>query len=117
MNTSLIRQMVGEFRERNGASNRLEGEYLSIDLAKNAESMGARTWHASTPDEVRQALREARDETGACVIVAEIEPHRYLPGGGIWWDVASAEASNDGVTQELRAVYEDERRQLQRLYY
>src|SRR6185369_10022594 len=34
-----------EFRERDTATNRLEGEYLPIDLMKNAESMGARTWH------------------------------------------------------------------------
>jgi 3D-(3,5/4)-trihydroxycyclohexane-1,2-dione acylhydrolase (decyclizing) len=84
---------------------------------KNAESMGARTWHVFTPDEVRQALQAARGETRACVIVAEVEKHRYLPGGGIWWDVAPAETTNDGVTQELRAAYEEERRQLQRLYY
>ncbi len=106
-----------EFRERDAASNRLEGAYLPIDLVKNAESMGAKTWHAFTPDEVRQALQEARGETGACVIVAETEKHRYLPGGGIWWDVASAEVSGDGVTQELRAAYEEERQRLQRLYY
>jgi len=79
--------------------------------------MGARTWHAFTPDEVRKALREARQEKGTCVIVAETEKHRYLPGGGIWFDVASAEVTNDGVTQELRAAYEEERARLQRYYY
>jgi 3D-(3,5/4)-trihydroxycyclohexane-1,2-dione acylhydrolase (decyclizing) len=111
------RSFGNEFRERDSGLNRLEGEYLNLDLAKNAESMGARAWHAFTPDEVRQALREARAETRPCVIVAEIEKHRYLPGGGIWWDVASAETSNDGVTQELRATYEEERARLQRYYY
>lgn len=111
------RSFGNEFRERDQAANRLEGDYLALDLVKNAASMGARTWHAFTPEEVRQALREARQEARSCVIVAEIEKHRYLPGGGIWWDVASAEVTNDGVTQELRAAYEDERRRLQRLYY
>jgi 3D-(3,5/4)-trihydroxycyclohexane-1,2-dione acylhydrolase (decyclizing) len=111
------RSFGNEFRERDQASNRLEGEYLALDLMKNAESMGARTWHAYSPAEVKHALEAARTETRTCVIVAEVEKHRYLPGGGIWWDVASAEASNDGVTRELRAAYEDERRQLQRLYY
>ena len=42
-----------------------------------------------------QALREARAETGVCVIVAEVEKHRVLPGGGCWWDVAPAEVSQD----------------------
>ncbi len=111
------RSFGNEFRARDAASRRLEGDYLPIDLVKNAESMGAKTWHVYTPDAVRQALRQARSETGVCVIVAEVEKHRYLPGGGVWWDVAPAEVSNDGVTQELRAAYEDERRQLQRFYY
>jgi 3D-(3,5/4)-trihydroxycyclohexane-1,2-dione acylhydrolase (decyclizing) len=111
------RSFGNEFRARDQATNRLEGDYLPIDLVRNAESMGARTWHVFTPDAVRQALREARAETRACVIVAEIEKHRYLPGGGVWWDVAPAEVTQDGVTQELRAAYEEERAKLQRLYY
>ena len=106
-----------EFRARDGDVNRLEGEYLSIDFAKNAESMGARSWHVEAPDELRQALREARDETGTCVIVAEIEKHRYLPPAGVWWDVATAEVTGDSTTRELRAQYEKDRDLLQRLYY
>jgi 3D-(3,5/4)-trihydroxycyclohexane-1,2-dione acylhydrolase (decyclizing) len=111
------RSFGNEFRTRDTAVNRLEGEYLPLDLVKNAESMGARAWHVFTPEDVRQAMREAREETRPCVIVAEIEKHRFLPGGGVWWDVASAEVSNDGVTQELRSVYEDERQRSQRFYY
>src|SRR5439155_24333409 len=49
------RSFGNEFRERDAHTQRLEGDYLPIDLVKNAESMGARTWHAFTPDEVRQA--------------------------------------------------------------
>ena len=52
-----------EFRQRDPATNRLEGEYLRIDLARNAESFGARVWHVETPEQLRQALGEARDET------------------------------------------------------
>jgi 3D-(3,5/4)-trihydroxycyclohexane-1,2-dione acylhydrolase (decyclizing) len=111
------RSFGNEFRERESEANRLEGEYLALDLVKNAESMGARAWHVFNPEELRAALREAREESRASVIVAEIEKHRYLPGGGIWWDVASAEVTNDGVTQELRAAYEEERSRLQRFYY
>ncbi len=111
------RSFGNEFRMRDPKSNRLEGEYLPIDFAKNAESMGARAWHVYTEEEVRGALAEARDETRSCVIVVEIEKHRYLPDSGIWWDVAAAEVTNDGVTQELRQQYEQDRERLQRLYY
>jgi 3D-(3,5/4)-trihydroxycyclohexane-1,2-dione acylhydrolase (decyclizing) len=106
-----------EFRRRDPKVNRLEGEYVPIDLAKNAESFGARTWHANTPDQVRQALREARAERRPCVIVAEVEKHRFLPGGGVWWDVAPAEVSQHAKTRELRAEYEQDRRRLQRFHY
>ena len=33
------------------ATNRLEGEYLPIDLAANAASFGARAWHVETPEQ------------------------------------------------------------------
>ena len=105
-----------EFMARDASSNRLEGDYLTIDFAKNAESMGARVWHAANPDEVRQALREARDEARSCVIVAETESHRYLPWSGVWWDAPAAEVTDDPVTRDLRERYENEQ-EAQRLHY
>jgi 3D-(3,5/4)-trihydroxycyclohexane-1,2-dione acylhydrolase (decyclizing) len=111
------RSFGNEFRLRELASGRLEGEYLPIDYVKNAESMGARGWHVTTPEDLSRALAEARGERRSCVIVAEVEPHRYLPGSGAWWDVAPAEVSDDPVTRELRAQYERDRDALQRFYY
>jgi 3D-(3,5/4)-trihydroxycyclohexane-1,2-dione acylhydrolase (decyclizing) len=106
-----------EFRRREPKGNRLEGEYIPIDLAKNAESFGVRSWHVETPEQLRQALSEASGERRTCVIVAETEKSRFLPGGGVWWDVAPAEVSRDPITQKLRAEYEQDRNQLQRFYY
>ena len=79
--------------------------------------MGARTWNVKTPGELRQALSEARQETRSCVIVAEVEKHRYGPPSEVWWDVASATVSDDAVTQEARATYEADRARLQRFHY
>ena len=112
-----------EFRARGGSGDgsadepRLEGDYLPLDIGKIAEGMGARSWHAFTPDEVRTALREARREPGSCVIVCEVEKHRYVPGAETWWDVAPAEVSRSEVTQTLRSEYERDRAELQRLHY
>jgi 3D-(3,5/4)-trihydroxycyclohexane-1,2-dione acylhydrolase (decyclizing) len=106
-----------EFRRRDCKANRLEGEYVRIDLAKNAESFGARTWHVETPDQLQEALREAKTERGTCVIVAETEKNRFLPGGGVWWDVAPAEVSADPITQKLRVEYDHDRSRLQRYHY
>ena len=106
-----------EFRERESESNRLEGDYLSIDFAKNAESLGARSWHVTTSEGLQEALAEARDEKCSCVIVVETEKYRYAPGGGVWWDVAPAEVTGDPVTGKIRKEYENDRRKLQRFYY
>ena len=105
-----------EFRVR-GADGRLDGAFVSLDLARSAEGLGARVWRAGTVDEVRVALAEARGERGPCVIVCETEPHRYLPDGGVWWDVAPAEVSAREEVQARRAEYERDRAARQRFYY
>ena len=46
------RSFGNEFRARDPKTNRLEGEYVAIDFAKNAESFGARAWHVHTDAEV-----------------------------------------------------------------
>ena len=106
-----------EFRHRDPATNRLEGDYIQLDLAANAASFGARAWQVATQQQFEDALRQARAETRTCVIVAEVEKHRVLPGGGCWWDVAPAEVSQDTKTQELRAEYERDKARFQRLHY
>ena len=111
------REFGNEFRARDEASGRLEGDYLKIDFAANAESFGARTWRAANPEELKKALGEARDEIRACVIIVETEPHHYLPGVGVWWDVAAAEVSQDPVTRKLRDEFEKDQSKGQRFHY
>ena len=111
------RSFGNEFRMRDRKTQRLEGDYLEIDYAKNAESMGARAWQVETPEQLATALAEARGENRSCVIVVETEKHRYAPGGGVWWDVAPAEVTNDQVTKKIRKEYEQDRDRLQRFYY
>ena len=110
------RSFGNEFRSRDTEKNLLEGGYMKIDFAQNAASFGAKSWHVTTPEGVRHALREARGESGTCVIVVEIEPHHYLPDSGVWWDIAAAESSDDPETQARRQQYE-EGLPLQRFHY
>ena len=105
-----------EFRARDSVSNLLEGEYVEIDFARNAASMGARTWRVTTPDQLRAALNEAREEVRSCVIVAETEKRRSGPAPGAWWDLSVAETTGDPATQGAQAEYEEGKR-LQRFYY
>ena len=106
-----------EFRARQNETNRLEAEFLQIDFAHNAQSLGAKACHVYTPGEFREALREARKNHQTCVIVVETEKYRMLTGSGVWWDVAVAEVSNDPEIQKRREEYETERRKLQKFHY
>jgi len=106
-----------EFRKRDPKTNQLDGDFVKIDFVKNAESLGARAWHATTREELRKALREAREENRTCVIVAETEKYHFPPGSGVWWDVAVAEVSQDPATQKLRQEYEETKNKLQRVHY
>jgi 3D-(3,5/4)-trihydroxycyclohexane-1,2-dione acylhydrolase (decyclizing) len=106
-----------EFRLRDKNTHRLEGDFVEIDFAKNAESMGARIWRVNTPEELRSALAEARTETRSCVIVAQTEKYQFTPPSGVWWDVATAEVSNDPVTRKARTEYEESKNRLQRFHY
>jgi 3D-(3,5/4)-trihydroxycyclohexane-1,2-dione acylhydrolase (decyclizing) len=83
--------------------------YLPVDLAANAESLGARVLRAETVDELREALRAARDETRTTVIAIATDRHEGVPGYESFWDVPVAEiAESDGV-RAARREYETAR--------
>jgi len=102
-----------EFRARKGA--RLQGEPLAVDFIQNAQSLGARTFTATTADELSRALKEARATPGSCLIYVPITPGPGLPGSS-WWDVPIAEVSSSSSVQEKRAAYEEAKRK-QRFHY
>jgi 3D-(3,5/4)-trihydroxycyclohexane-1,2-dione acylhydrolase (decyclizing) len=106
-----------EFRTRSCRTNRLEGDFVEVDFARNAQAMGARTWRVTDPETLRTALCEARGERRSCVIVAETEKYHFTPASGIWWDIAAAEVSDDPETRKARVNYEESRDKLQRFYY
>lgn len=106
-----------EFRLRSPETGKLDdGDFVAIDYAKNAESIGLRAWNASSEDELRQALAEAHQERRSCMIVAQIERYSRLPRSGIWWDVFGAEVTHDETTQQL-VDEREEGRQGQRFYW
>jgi 3D-(3,5/4)-trihydroxycyclohexane-1,2-dione acylhydrolase (decyclizing) len=95
---------------------RLQGDYLQLDLTRVAEGLGAAAYRAGSPDELREALEQARGEQRSCVVVCETEPHRFLPDANVWWDVAPAEVSDDPIVSDLRSEYERDLARFQRYY-
>lgn len=96
-------------------SGRLDGDTLPIDLALNAESLGAEVIRVTSISELREALNQARANTTTTVIQIETDPQVSAPDSGSWWDVPVAEISTRDSTQRALATYEVERRQ-QRKY-
>jgi 3D-(3,5/4)-trihydroxycyclohexane-1,2-dione acylhydrolase (decyclizing) len=91
-------------------------EALPVDLAANAESLGATVVRTRTIEELRQALEGAKAVAGGPVVV-HIETDRYagVPDYEGWWDVPVAEVSEDPAVQEARSEYE-RAREAQRQY-
>jgi 3D-(3,5/4)-trihydroxycyclohexane-1,2-dione acylhydrolase (decyclizing) len=95
----------------NGDGPAQPADPLPVDLAANAESLGARVIRASSIEELRAALDEAKAATGGPVVV-HVETDRYagVPSYEGWWDVPVAEVSDDPAVQKARREYEEARR-------
>ena len=80
---------------------------VDVDLAANAESLGARVLRAATIDELHAALAQARAETRTTVIVVPTEREAEgVPSYESWWDVPVAEVSETESVRVARADYE-----------
>jgi 3D-(3,5/4)-trihydroxycyclohexane-1,2-dione acylhydrolase (decyclizing) len=82
---------------------------LPVDLAANAESLGARVLRTRTIDELRDALERARGESGPVVVHIEVDRYAGVPSYDGWWDVPVAEVSEDSAVRSAREEYEKAR--------
>jgi 3D-(3,5/4)-trihydroxycyclohexane-1,2-dione acylhydrolase (decyclizing) len=91
---------------RNEKTGQLDGEALPVDLAKNAESLGAKVFKTNNVASFNQALRDAKKEESTTVIYIATVPERKMAGyGHAWWDVPIAEVSTSESVQEARENY------------
>jgi 3D-(3,5/4)-trihydroxycyclohexane-1,2-dione acylhydrolase (decyclizing) len=95
-----------DYKYRQADTGQLDGEYLPVDLAANAASLGAQTIRATTREELQSALEEARRQTRTTAIVIEVDKESRVPGYESWWDVPIAEVSEVEAVKRARAEYE-----------
>ena len=95
------------FRMRDLQSGQLDGDYLPVDFAANARSLGAEAICANTIEEFKQALETARKATRTTVIVVKADREVRVPGYESWWDVAVAETSTMDSVKAVRVNYEE----------
>jgi 3D-(3,5/4)-trihydroxycyclohexane-1,2-dione acylhydrolase (decyclizing) len=81
-------------------------EALPVDLATNAESLGADVIRCAGYDAFVAALKTARAAERTTVIYIENDRYQGVPGYESWWDVPVAEVSTLSTVQEARREWE-----------
>jgi len=116
LSESLGSQRFGTaYRYRNHESGMLDGGNLPVDLAANAESLGADVLRTRTIDEFRVALGKAKAAARTTVVYIETDPLAPVPSSESWWDVPVSEIAALPSTQQARQEYE-QHKQSQREY-
>jgi 3D-(3,5/4)-trihydroxycyclohexane-1,2-dione acylhydrolase (decyclizing) len=86
------------------------GELLPVDLAKNAESLGAQVFRTTSVHELRDALEEARQADRTVVIHIPVDRYEGVPDYDSFWDVPVAEVSEMETVIAAREEYAQNRR-------
>jgi 3D-(3,5/4)-trihydroxycyclohexane-1,2-dione acylhydrolase (decyclizing) len=102
------------YRYRRNGSIGLDSEaspppLLPVDLAANAESLGARVIRCGGIDDLRAGLEAAKEEAGTVVLYVEVDRYAGVPDYESWWDVPVAEVSAVDSVRAAREAYEDAR--------
>jgi len=82
------------------------GELLPVDLAANAESLGAHVLRPRTRGELEAALAEAKMIERTVVIAIEVDRYAGVPSYESWWDVPVAEVSEVEAVRTARDAAE-----------
>ena len=102
LSTSLGTKGFGtHYKYRNQKSGHLDGTHLPVDLATNAESLGAIVLRSKTLEDFNKALAEAKTTDRTTVIYIETNRDERV-GGYAWWDVPVAEISNAASVKQSR---------------
>jgi 3D-(3,5/4)-trihydroxycyclohexane-1,2-dione acylhydrolase (decyclizing) len=81
------------------------GEMLPVDLANNAESLGAHVIRAEDISGMNDALTEAKDVDRTVVIYVPVDRYEGVPDYGAFWDVPVAEVSEMESVVAARKEY------------
>ena len=109
-----------QFRWVKPGARGLDGErdpapYLPVDLAANAESLGAHVIRADGISEFRAALAAAKKIDRTVVIHVEVDRYVSVPSYDSWWEVPVAETSDAAGVRDARKSY-DKAKQRQRRF-
>jgi 3D-(3,5/4)-trihydroxycyclohexane-1,2-dione acylhydrolase (decyclizing) len=110
LSESLGSQRFGTSYRFRGETQDYDGGRLPVDLAANAESLGASVIRCRTIADLRDGLKRAREADRLTVVHIETDPLSPVPSSESWWDVPVAEISDLSSTRAARDVYETAKR-------
>jgi 3D-(3,5/4)-trihydroxycyclohexane-1,2-dione acylhydrolase (decyclizing) len=91
-------------------SEEAPGEVLPVDLAANAQSLGARVIRSTSVGELRDALKEAKAADRTVVIHIPVDRYEGVPSYESFWDVPVAEVSEMESVVSARQEYEENKK-------
>ena len=109
LSESLGSQRFGTSYRYRGADD-YDGGTLPVDLAANAESLGAQVIRCRSIAELTEGLKRAREADRLTVVHIETDPRSPVPSSESWWDVPVSEVSTLDSTRAARAAYHDAKR-------
>ncbi len=104
-----VQGFATRFRYRDEESGELSGDFLPVDLAANAASLGANVIEATSLQSLKAALHEAREAPQTTVVKIDVDYYEQVPGYESWWDVPVAEVSEVDTAQEAYEAYESDK--------
>ena len=96
-----------ELRYRSSETGKLDADYLEIDFAGIARSLGAKAYTARTPEELQEALQKAKEETVSTLIDIKVVPGTHSHGYESWWRVGVSEVSENEGVREAYAKHQE----------
>ncbi|MCE6991718.1 3D-(3,5/4)-trihydroxycyclohexane-1,2-dione acylhydrolase (decyclizing) [Dyadobacter sp. CY323] len=103
------------YKYRDETSGQLAGSFLPVDLAKNAESLGAIVIKATDGKSLEAALAQSKTNDRLTVIYIETSLYRTVKGYNAWWEVPVAEVSTSPGVQKAFETY-TENKKTQRIF-
>ncbi|MDI6105494.1 3D-(3,5/4)-trihydroxycyclohexane-1,2-dione acylhydrolase (decyclizing) [Actinoplanes sp. NEAU-A12] len=91
------------YRYRNPRSGDYDGARLPVDLAGNAESLGAAVVRCRSIADLVEGIKHARDADRITVLHIETDPEPSAPASESWWEMPVAEVATLHSARDARA--------------
>ena len=83
-----------------------DAERLPVDLARNAEGLGAHVFRTNNVEELRDAINAAKNVDSTVVIYIPTDRYESVPSYDSWWEVPVAEVADSKEVQKAREEHE-----------